>query len=87
MEKISLYLAGKYSPYYQAPYDKLHFIEILRAESPKSFTTDFFKIIDSNDFYSNCLNRVKRYEKSALRNIYRKLNIPKELYNTLYLTL
>ena len=46
INRIALYLAGKLPPYYQAPFDKYEFIEIIRANSISGFSDDFFKLID-----------------------------------------
>ncbi len=88
IHRIGLYLAGKLPPYYRAPFDKLELIELIREKSPDGFTDDFFKIIDSQDFYSMSLARVQRAEKqnkkldndnqSTLLEIIKALNIPKD---------
>lgn len=76
--KIALYLAGKLPPYYQSPFDKFELIELIRKHSTNGYTDDFFKLIDSHDFYSICLNRIK--DKNEVNKILSKINIPKELW-------
>ena len=78
IDKISLYLSGKFPPYYWGSFDKLEFIELLRSKSPSGFSDDFFRLIDSQDFYSMCLNRVKRTDKPALFEILKTLKIPED---------
>jgi hypothetical protein len=63
INRIALYLSGKLPPYYGAPFDKLELIELIRATSSKGFSDDFFKLVDSQDFYSMCLNRVSRSDR------------------------
>jgi len=87
INRISLYLAGKLPPYYRAPFDKLELIELIRKHSPAWFSDDFFKLIDSQDFYSICLNRVERGESvdssdkntNNIFNILHELDIPSEV--------
>ena len=78
INRIALYLAGKLPPYYQAPFDKYEFIEIIRANSISGFSDDFFKLIDSQDFYSMCLNRVKRANEDDFVKVMKKLNIKED---------
>lgn len=78
INRISLYLAGKFPPYYREPFDKLAFIEIIRANSPSGFSEDFFKLLDAQEFYSMCLNRVKRADEKSLVEIIKTLNIPED---------
>lgn len=82
LDRISLYLAGKFSPYYQAPFDKLRLIEIIRDHFWDTFPDDLFKLVDSESFYSMALNKVKRQdEKDAtkkLKEIIKILNIPED---------
>lgn len=76
--RISLYLSGKFPPYYGAPFDKLELIEIIRAKSPAGFSDDFFRLLDSQEFYSMCLNRIKRADETALIDILKTLKIPED---------
>ena len=78
IDKIALFLAGKFPPHYGVPFDKLYLVEIIRKKSPASFSDDLFKIIDSQDFYSNCLKKVERADKGALIEIIKDLNVPED---------
>jgi len=78
LNRIALFLAGKFPPYYGVPFDKLELVELIRAKSPQSFSDDFFKIFDSQDFYSNCLKRVERVDKGTLVEIVKSLNVPED---------
>jgi hypothetical protein len=78
INRIALYLAGKFPPYYGESFDKLELIELIRAKSSKGFSDDFFKLIDSQDFYSMCLNRIKRADEVSLVGIIKTLNVPED---------
>jgi len=78
INRIALYLAGKFPPYYGGPFDKYELIELLRAKSPKGFSDDFYKLLDSQDFYSMCLNRIKRADEVSLVEIIKILNVPED---------
>lgn len=78
INRIALYLAWKFPPYYGVHFDKLEFIELIRAESHSWFTDDFFKLIDSQDFYSMCLNRVHKSDKIGIVEIIKKLKVPED---------
>lgn len=79
IHKIALYLSGKLYDYYGVPFDRLELIEIIREVSPQSFTEDMFRLIDSKDFYLNCLNRVRRSDENKLEDVIDKLELPEEL--------
>ena len=80
INRIALYLAGKFSPYYQAPFDKLELLEIIRDHFYKEFPDDLFKLVDSEAFYSMALNKVQRQdlkdETEKLKQIISILKIP-----------
>lgn len=78
INRIALYLAGKLPPYYQASFDKLELIELIRGQSSKGFSDDFFKIIDSEGFYSMCLNRVRKADIEGFKAIIAELKIPED---------
>lgn len=82
IDRIALYLEGKFSPYYKAPFDKLELLEIIRDHFHKGFTDDLFKLIDSESFYSLCLNKIKRADiqdgSENLVKIIKKLKIPED---------
>lgn len=78
IDRIALYLSGSFPPYYRKPEDKYGFIELLRKESPVGFSDDFFRLTDSQDFYSMCLNRIKRADEPSLVKIVRALNVPED---------
>lgn len=78
INRIALYLSGRFPPYYREPADKYEFIELLRKESPVGFSDDFFRLTDSQDFYSMCLNRIKRADEPSLVKIVRALNVPED---------
>lgn len=73
---ISIYLNWTFPHYYNEPLDKFYLIELIKLKSLKSFSNDFFKIIDSKDFYSMVLNRVKRVDEKSLKSIIFELKIP-----------
>jgi len=75
IRKIIQALSG-YGTYYKAPEDKLYFIELIRANTEKAYTNDFFKIIDSKDFFEMCVNRIIRVgEEKELNEILHKLHV------------
>lgn len=78
IHRIALYLAGKLPPYYQAPFDKLELIELIRGNSKKGYTADFFKLVDSEDFYAMCLNRVQKADSENFLKIIKKLEVPED---------
>ncbi|EKD65857.1 MAG: hypothetical protein ACD_49C00079G0021 [uncultured bacterium (gcode 4)] len=78
LNRISIYLTWRFPPFYQEAFDKYELIELIRANSPKSISDDFFKFIDSQDFYSMSLNAVKRHDEKSLKKIIEILNIPED---------
>lgn len=78
IDRISLYLSGKFSPFYQAPFDKLELIEIIRDHFFKEFPDDLFKLVDSESFYSISLNKVNRKDPKKLIKIIKLLKVPPE---------
>ncbi len=78
IDRIALYLSGSFPPYYRKPAEKYEFIELLRKESPVGFSDDFFRLTDSRDFYSMCLNRIKRADEPSLMKIVRALDVPED---------
>lgn len=80
IDRMALYLSGKFSPFYQAPFDKLHLIELIRDQFYKEFPDDLFKLVDSESFYSICLNKVNRVDPKKLIELIKLLNIPSEAW-------
>ena len=82
LDRISLYLAGKFSPYYQAPFDKLELLEIIRDHLHLIPIDDLFKLIDSESFYPMALNKVQRQDTKDktenLKKIITILKIPED---------
>lgn len=50
--------------------DKFALIQAVKELSPEAYTADFFKIIDSRDFYSNVMNRIERMDKGRGAEIF-----------------
>lgn len=76
--KIGNYLSGICSSG-NPPFDKLELLEIIKKNSRNDITEDMFRLIDSKDFYTICLNKVKRHSESDFVSLVNQLNIPTNL--------
>jgi hypothetical protein len=78
IHRAALYLSGKLPPYYQAPFDKLELINLIQKHSKEVETSDLFKVIDSEDFYSMALNRMEKADSDGLVELLKELEIPED---------
>jgi len=80
LDRIALFLAGVFPPYYQEPFSKLKLIRLVRAHTKlqKSTIDDLLVIVDSKDFFAECLKSIEEVDAIGLKELIKFLAVPED---------
>jgi len=77
IHRVALYLSGNLPPYYGKPYDRLELLTEIESLTNEDFSK-LYKVIDSEHFYSMCLNKLEKSDEKALKKLLKKLDVDED---------
>jgi hypothetical protein len=80
INRIALFLDGVFPPYYREPLSRLKLIRLVRAHTKlqQSTVDDLLTIIDSKNFFVECLKSVEEVDEIGLKKLIKLLDVPED---------